>query len=541
MIIHDILHKKYCKESKLIQSKVIALFYILVFLSLIAILLSVINLMEEISVAVFSGFVLAGLNIGNLILLFKGRFKVSANITLMLTYIVVTYVTLTTQRALPEHYITYANAYFCPVIVAVGVYSYARWHNVVISTGTIVTFILIFFFRSLPAYNLGSTAVNPLPDLITTSFAPLLIGISIFIIQTNQLTAIEEASVSEKQARTSYTTLAGIVEDVREGISVGKELSESSEHTATLTSDILQALYTMADKIEDLTARIRETEEFQKKILFQKDDVLTQVRNQVSAVTESSASIEQMTRSIKTISDSAEKKGILLKQITDIGKKNLEQLKDAFESFGEIQKDSSNIFDIIEVIEGISGRTNLLAMNAAIEAAHAGDAGKGFSVVADEIRKLAEETGVNSKAVRITLEKNIANIQSTAQISRNSIEALHAFLSKLNEIYVTLTEIINGMSELSVGAGEIITSVNNVKELNMVVNETLTAMTEMIDLSVNNIDKVKGASINLQKVIDTINAISMNISGEAKRVTQIGRKNEENMIKLSKNLSFMDE
>ena len=536
MALHSIVNKTYQKSSLEIQFRAVALFYVLIILATAGILLAVINLVQEFSITALSGFLLAAVNGISLVLLIQGKFKISANITLIISYLVISYVNIRTTSVLPGHYLTSATAYFCPVIVTAGIYAYSRWQGVALASGAIINFIMVFFIRSLPEYQLGLFESNPYFSLVSTSLGPIIIGICIFIIQTNQLRAIGRAKSSEKKAHENYNTLTGVIKDVREGLSVGKDLTKSTEKTVSLIDEILNTLMDMSEKIGTLSKQIMETENLQKSLLNQKDAVQKQIEDQSSAVTQSSASVEQMTVSIKSIYGSAEEKGKLLQELTNIGKEGLERLRAAFESFNEINKTSSNIFEIINVIENIASSTNLLAMNAAIEAAHAGDAGKGFAVVAEEIRKLAEETKENSGEVRRTLEQNVENIKKTAATSQESIDQLGNFILKMSDIHTTLQEIINGMTELSGGAGEIIQTVNNLKNINTVANKTLTSMTGMIDESVQNMVLVKNASESLKKVIEEINSISTTISGEAKHVAEIGRMNEDNMVKLSQSL-----
>jgi methyl-accepting chemotaxis protein len=541
MILHRKINSIYQTSGLEIQSKAIALFYVLIILAMAGIILAVVNLLGKFSITALAGFFLAAINISSLVLLFKGKYKISTNITLVISYLVISYVNITISTVHQNHYITSAAAYFCPVIVTAGIYVYARWQGVAMAGGAIINFIMVYFIRSLPAFQSDPLMNNPITSLISSSLAPAIIGVCIYLIQTNQLKALAAARASEKQATENLETITHAVHDVKEGLSVGKNLTQSAEKTVILIEKILNILFKMADKIESFSAQIHETENLQQSLLAQKEEVQKHIQDQSTAVSESSASVEEMTGSIRSISETTQKKGQLLKELTDMGKNGLEQLRETFESFDVINRSSTDIFDIIDVIEGIASRTDLLAMNAAIEAAHAGTAGKGFSVVAEEIRKLAEETESNSYAVRKTLEQNVDRIKQTSIVSQQSIDQLNGFIVKMSDIYTTLQEIINGMSELSVGTGEIIQTVNNLTNINSIVNETLGSMTGMIDESVRNMDLVKNASVSINSVIEEINSISSVISGEAKKVANIGRQNEENMIKLSKNLDTGDE
>ena len=110
-------------------------------------------------------------------------------------------------------------------------------------------------------------------------------------------------------------------------------------------------------------------------------------------------------------------------------------------------RDIQKINEVMEIIDAIAGQTDLLAMNAAIEAAHAGEAGKGFAVVSDEIRKLAESTNENSKMIKTTVTAVSARIY---QIGGDSAESRKAFETIREEADVssqTMAEIARAMGE----------------------------------------------------------------------------------------------
>ena len=152
------------------------------------------------------------------------------------------------------------------------------------------------------------------------------------------------------------------------------------------------------------------------------------------------------------------------------------RIDESLEFFRDLENSSENLIEVINVIEGIAGRTNLLAMNAAIEAAHAGDAGKGFAVVAEEIRKLAEETNENSRVIRSTLEENLDKIKGSVQGTEDLRAAFREIASKITNVRNALLELIAGMEELQQGQNDIRSSISNLSGIS---EEVETAISEM--------------------------------------------------------------
>ena len=189
-----------------------------------------------------------------------------------------------------------------------------------------------------------------------------------------------------------YDYVKGIY-DVLNGVdSVDLEEAKSVNETATAVEQISRAMESLNNMIE----------------------------NQSSSVTESSASIEQMVANINNVNKVFSVLGENYKQLVSTSNDGKKKINIVNAQVNEISVQSANLMETNHVISGIAAQTNLLSMNAAIEAAHAGEAGKGFAVVADEIRKLAEKTK-SSAAEIIDLIKQTVNSSQIAEDKINSI------------------------------------------------------------------------------------------------------------------------
>ena len=124
-------------------------------------------------------------------------------------------------------------------------------------------------------------------------------------------------------------------------------------------------------------------------------------------------------------------------------------------SIKDINANADMIQELIQVINNVADQTNILAMNAAIEAAHAGEAGKGFAVVADEIRKLAETTGENARNISSNLNEIIANIKGTASLTEETGRSITEMTGGIEDVADSMKEMTGGLKEITTGTAEV--------------------------------------------------------------------------------------
>jgi methyl-accepting chemotaxis protein len=217
------------------------------------------------------------------------------------------------------------------------------------------------------------------------------------------------------------------------------------------------------------------------------DELNGHIETEVSAQEESAASVNQMVSSISSVADSAVARRESLAGLRETAEEGERRLAALIEAIGRISGSVGSIRDMIAVINKIASSTNLLAMNASIEAAHAGDAGKGFSVVADEIRGLAEGSSRNAKEIGVKLKEVVAAINEASEGGGRAGESFAGMKKEIDRAMDSFAEIATATEELSAGGRQILESIAALNEASQGLRESGSA-----------IGQAKGRLIELQ-------------------------------------------
>jgi methyl-accepting chemotaxis protein len=216
----------------------------------------------------------------------------------------------------------------------------------------------------------------------------------------------------------------------------------------------------------------------------------TVIGSQAEAVEKSSSATEKMLDSIKHTSEMSRNKQGAIKELTENTSKSQESMKETIQSVEGISQSVDGIAQAIKIISSIAANTNLLSMNAAIEAAHAGEAGRGFAVVAGEIRRLSEGTRENSLNISRTLKNIIDGIAVTSKQSGDTGDRITEMSKEIDDFAETMTELITTFGELSAHSGEIISVMDSLKSQSDMVKTgygEILSMTERLYTAMQNL------------------------------------------------------
>jgi methyl-accepting chemotaxis protein len=201
------------------------------------------------------------------------------------------------------------------------------------------------------------------------------------------------------------------------------------------------------------------------KVMSNIDTLNAQVQKQTDCVSLSSSAIEEMLANIQSVTQTLIRNVENVNNLAEASEIGRSGLQEVSSDIQEIARESEGLLEINAVMENIASQTNLLSMNAAIEAAHAGEAGKGFAVVADEIRKLAESSGEQSKTISTVLKKIKDSIDKITKSTDTVLLKFEAIGEGVQTVTDQETNIRNAMEEQGTGSKSILETISSLNQI----------------------------------------------------------------------------
>ncbi len=255
-------------------------------------------------------------------------------------------------------------------------------------------------------------------------------------------------------------------DDVRssiEGVNSLKDtIASSSEESAASLNEISKNIESLKSQGDQLDSSVGVSTDAVEEILTGMGDLGERVERQVAGVNQTASAIEEMNASIQSLTSLSNERLSLAEQLRTVVQTGGEKVKATNDIVRAISGEVGEVQDVIELINSISQQTDLLSMNAAIESAHAGEAGRGFGVVAEEIRKLAESTSENARRISTSLGSITSQIGEALEASNESAKSFEDVASHVQDFTDAMSRVSEGMREISDGSSEVLQAAHEV-------------------------------------------------------------------------------
>ena len=261
------------------------------------------------------------------------------------------------------------------------------------------------------------------------------------------------------------------------------------------------------------------------------------IQTQAAAINESSASIEEMTASIGNIAKATEEKLKVAESLETTASQGEEEMEESVRMIKKVAESAGVIMEMIQIIQDIAGRTNLLAMNAAIEAAHAGEFGKGFAVVADEIRNLAESSAESAHQITQSLNEVAGYISVAETASDRTGEVFTRIVRSVKDVSAGMSEMKNATYELSIGSSQILEALASLVATTQEVKSSSEEMNSQIAVIGDSMDELSKVSKDTKIGMEEISIGIGEIFNASEIIVQAGTSNRENVAELERLVS----
>ncbi len=360
---------------------------------------------------------------------------------------------------------------------------------------------------------------------------------SAILLLNKQKDLINDKAVSEKNLTdSSLATLKSVLNQSSENLEIGTVLNQQIENLSNsfaVIKNLYDYLNSQSNILSEQTITISNSSN---QIKEHVQNMKTNIEEQSDSLAQTSTAMTDISQNIQNISRIADerKESMKLMEESILGQQT--KISELVNEVEKVQQSTATISNFVNTVNAIAGRTGLLAMNASIEAAHAGTLGKGFSVIAQEIRKLSDETNKNAHNIEEELNQVIELVSTATITAQDCINYTNTSNESLKSTITGIEEILLQIGKISTWVDDVLVSVNNIVQnsetSNMLVSQSVEKINhedEAFHSISDFVSEIKDRVQNMETQINTVEEALLSVQ-------KIAKENSDSVEKLTETL-----
>ena len=413
-------------------------------------------------------------------------------------------------------------------------FSIRRYQILIFLCATLAEWALasVFEFRALKEVNFFETVAAI--GIGTIAIGTSLYGMMILWNQNQKITT--EAVQGRDEADKSLNTIRKVFEQSSEGLEIGNQLNNEVQNVNTGIKNINELYQYLSSESENLSKQTQIVSSSSNEVINQVSKMQANINNQNDSLVGTLTEMSRVVKRLSKISEIAESRKSSMNEMIHNFDVQLSQIKNLENDVARVQESSKQIETFVDTVNKIASQTGLLAMNASIEAAHAGTLGKGFNVIAQEIRKLSEQTSSNATQITEKLSENAELVESATRSANNCASYTETSNTELHTTIQDIEEILAGISEMNESTNEVM---NSLQKLECDANDTDTMVkksVEQINNQNNTIESISVFANTLKQRVDSLDAVLNSIKNAMSNVNEVALKNTQTSKQITDSL-----
>lgn len=314
---------------------------------------------------------------------------------------------------------------------------------------------------------------------------------------------------------------------------IGDSLSNEMASSATAFEEIDQNITSIREQVENQSAGVEQASGTMADIANTISELTENIGQQANSVKSSTASIEELVENINSVTEILDKNAVSVRELSDSAEKGRGLVIKAVDMTNKISDEAAALIETSSLIRNIANQTNLLSMNAAIEAAHAGEAGAGFAVVADEIRKLAEDSNKQGKKINDVMKHLREMITDMANAAHDMQTQFDVIFNNTQTVSKQEGIIKTAMDEQSTGSKQVIHAIRDINDVTTKVRDGANTMEQGSSEIMNEMQRLTEVTQQINIAMSEISTGVKELNNHMQEVHVLAQQNSESINTVS--------